>query len=277
MAPPFDVGPRFSLFASRSRAWALSAALASAAWAAAACSGDESVAPDATGEDAGVDAAPARPDTFCFTRPALEFCEDFDERPVPGAFAAKVEAGGGVLTIDDVEPASAPSSLLASIAAAPAGTPEGAARLEQTFSSGIKYRVFAQMKEQGRSSGGADASVYVAGLGFVGHDYEVGIGTDGTGAWFAYERAAGGAVQRFPATLPLPAGKWVSVRLDVDVTVEGEGTMLVRFGTDSVVESVAIHPPFAAAQPILLLGAWGATAPHTGWGFRFDNVTYQVD
>ncbi|MBX3185366.1 MAG: hypothetical protein KF819_00060 [Labilithrix sp.] len=239
-----------------------------------ACSSKEGAAP----ADAGAEGE-TRPDTFCFTRPVLQFCEDFDEGPLPARFETRSESGGA-LTVDTTTPASAPSSLLATVTAS--ATEIGRARLEKAFGSGTKYRVFVQMREEQRSAKAA-AAVRVLGLAFAAEPtYEVGVATNERGEWYGYERRrdeAGAETEgRFPASRALEGqGKWVSVRIDVDVNAAGAGIMTVRFGSDAVVDHVPIAPPFASAAPTMLLGLDAAGPPHDAWAFRYDNVTFQVD
>lgn len=228
--------------------------------------------------DAGSEAS-ARPDTFCFTRPALEFCEDFDEGPLPARFEALTQTSGK-MTVEASDPASAPNAGHVTIAAGQAAD----VVLQKTFAQGTKYRLFLQVREGARSANAArKSSVKVMALRFAGAgDYEIGIGTDESGAWFGYEsgKTGGDAAgpQTFAATRPVAASaKWVSVRLDVDVLADGSGTVLIRFGNDRVVDLAPIAPPFARAAPIVRLGAWDGAAANDGWDFRFDNVTFQVD
>lgn len=250
-----------------------------AAWIALALAGTACGSNDgggASAPDAG-EATDGGSSAFCATRPALEFCEDFDEGPLPARFSS-VDVVGGGLSINDADPASPPSSLLATVRAAASSV--GRARVVRAFSAGTKIRLFVQMREQQRSRR-AKASVNVLGVGVSGDDsYEVGIGTDETGAWYGYQRTrgpAGEVVARFPATGALAADRWVSVRIDIDIAAAGAATMTVRFGNDPVVDAVTIAPPALRVEPLVLLGLDRAEAPHDGWGFRYDNATFQID
>lgn len=243
-----------------------------------ACSSNDA-APGEPPSDAGTTPSDARRETFCATRPVLEFCEDFDVAPLPGGFTSRRE-NAGTLGVDGATSTSPPSSLLAVVPAS--ASVVGRAQITRTFSEGTKLRLFVQLHEQQRSRR-AKARVDVLAMGIAGDaTYELGIGTDESGAWYGYQRTRGAngapdTVATFPASGVLAADRWVSVRIDVDIIGAGAATMTVRFGNEAVVNAVKIAPPSASVSPEVRLGLDRAEPPHDGWGFRYDNVTFQVD
>lgn len=210
----------------------------------------------------------ARPgvDPFCATRPVLEFCEDFDEAALPGRFTEQ-RAEGATLALDETDPASPPHALRVTADGGPAtGIVAGA------FEAGSRYRLFFQLRIDALPAEG-EATIGAHAIDASGTSYRVGFGVDASGAPFLDE-VLGDEVTRTEGTAPLPLGRWVSVRLDVDLLGDGTGTATLRFGNDIVATTDALAPPADEAAPSVSLGL--VTTGGT-WVARFDNVTIEVD
>lgn len=218
-------------------------------------------------------------DPFCATRPKLEFCEDFDEGPLPGRFAES-DVHRASLSLDEGETASAPGALLAAVSGA-----EGErARLLRTFEPGHKLRLFLQIHvEFGAPASGA---VECMALEFASPSapgsYRVGLIADG-GAYRvrAMARVPGepDRVDAIAVAEALPVGEWTSVRFDVDWDEAGEGRLLLRFGDATAVDRAALAAPpgwVGAFASTVSLGL-ASEVPGSSWRVRYDNVAYQVD
>lgn len=193
---------------------------------------------DAPDDAAASSGATPGVDPFCATRPVLTFCEDFDERPLPGAFAASTVEGSATLAVDGEATASPPSSMLASIGVGP-----GTGTLHADFEPSRKLRFFGQLHIDALPAGGED--VRVASFSFETLDvpYEVGFGFDAGGKGFVYQARAGVEELRAETEVTLPAADFVSVRLNADFAEDGTGKLALRFGEDVVAESSALTPP----------------------------------
>jgi hypothetical protein len=239
------------------------ASLALAALGGAAC-GDDAAAQD----DAASSGAMPGVDPFCATRPVLTFCEDFDEAPLPGAFAAST-AEGAALSVEDDAAASPPSSLVVAMDGGPAtGT------LSADFEPSRKLRFFGQLRIDALP--GAGGEVRVASFSFESLDvpYEVGFGFDAGGAGFVYQARAGVEEVRAGGDVTLPDAPWVSVRLNADFAEDGTGALALRFGDDLVAQTGALTPPAADLGARCTVGLRGEGGP---WQVRFDNLTVETE
>lgn len=243
-------------------------ALGLAMLASAACGdGGETGAGGGSGATGSGGAAPGV-DPFCATRPVLEFCEDFDEAPLPGRFAETRE-DGAILTIDEVEPASPPASLLA----ATVGEAPGTAELVGTFEAGSRWRLFLQSRMDALPGEGVEAVLGTYAFEAPDGPYVVSYGVRGSGLWFVREER-GGTARDVEATVPVTLERWISVRLDVDLLEDGTGTATLRSGNDAVVTVDDLVPPTDEAAPTVRLGI---SSTGGAWAVRFDNVTVEVD
>jgi hypothetical protein len=219
---------------------------------------------------------------FCATRPALQFCEDFYDAPLPGHFGTMV--GEGAFAIDATVSRSLPRSL--KVTADPARGASIAARLEKSFPAGKKLRGFAIVRVGARASNDGGTLKLMA-MRFAladGGRYEISILTETNGAWSVHEERVGPgtppqpapAIESFPASRPLAPNEWTSIRFEVDFDGQGGGTLNVRVGADAAVEAVKLTPPTEPLAPTFVLGLDG-TAPATAWSVNFDTVTFSVD
>jgi len=231
-----------------------------------ACSGcGDDGAPDDAAASSG---ATPGVDPFCATRPVLGFCEDFDEAPLPGAFAEST-ADGATLAVDGAESASPPSSLLVAMqGGAASGT------LFADFEPSRKLRFFGQLHIDAVPEGSGD--VRVASFSYESLDvpYEVGFGFDASGKGFVYQARAGVEEVRAGGEVALPEKPWVSVRLNVDFAEDGTGKVALRFGEDVVAESAALTPPAAELGARATVGLRGDSGV---WQVRFDNLTVETE
>lgn len=207
-------------------------------------------------------------DPFCATRPVLEFCEDFDEAALPGRFGA-IREDGATLTIDEVDPASPPASLLA----ATDGEAPGTAALVGAFEAGSRWRLFLQSRLDVLPGEGVEAVLGTYTVESAEGPYAVSYGVRGSGLWFVREER-GGTARDVEATVPVTLGRWISVRLDVDLLEDGTGTATLRSGNDAVVTVDDLAPPTDEAAPTVRLGLASSGG---AWAVRFDNVTVEVD
>lgn len=193
-------------------------------------------------------------DTFCFSRPKLGFCEDFDAAELPGAFETMMTRGGQ-LVVDGVDSTTAPRSVtmesLVDGADVGLATPAGPA---------VTYKAFFQVRIEAAPATG---EVELFSLE-VGED-RFSLLTDAQGALFSTHGAT-----RWPSAR-MPTGDWASVRFDV-VTLGDATTLSVKIGDEIAINRKAIALS-AAQQPgrnaVGLLG--GAAA---GWKARFDTITF---
>lgn len=236
--------------------------LAAALLLASGCGNDD--APPA--DDGGTGGSPG-PDPFCFTRPKLEFCEDFDEEPLPGSFSEAIEDGCTLEVVSD-EAASPPGALFARCQ--DAGPARGL--LRQPFDGSDRLRWFGQVYVEALPEGqSAELGSFELG------SYRAGFGVDEAGHLFAFEDAGTGAV-RFESTSPLPVGRWLSLRWDVNLDEEGGTTSgLLRLGNDPVVDTEDLAPPddVLSAPLAVTVGLEGATGG--GWAIGYDNITVDAE
>ncbi len=226
--------------------------------------------------DAGVEGGAIAPEPFCGSRPNLDFCEDFDEASLPGRFTEKTELGGA-LSLDETTWASASRSLLVT---ATAGTAETRVVLSKAFAAGKKLRLFGQVYvDKGGEPSTTLTEVYALSFTQSSVTYRLGIAVSGAGEWSAFEEGASGtpAASTFTASSAVPNKQWTSLRLDVDFEAAEKGTLSVKIGSDTVVEKVALHPPFITAGPTLSIGLRTATPVASEWRVRFDTINFQID
>ncbi len=215
--------------------------------------------------------APAGPvetiDPFCASRPKLQFCEDFDTAELPSQFAEKTETAAK-LQLDTRDPESPPRILFAE---AYVGAPR--AILSRTFDTpGKKFKLFFQAKKLGAAA--PDQSVEIAALEYPAIAYRVSVELK-NGLPTVFETVGGAAPKALSGVIPFPED-WVSFRFDIVFEEDGSGTATVRFGTEVAVEA-PLMPPAEAASPTLSLGIAASKPGPAGWGYFFDNVTFQVE
>ena len=195
-------------------------------------------------------------DPFCNTRPKIEFCEDFDVDPLPGAFEAQIADSGTMVTIDD-QSASLPNSLLIRV------NSEKSAILQHTFDMGGKLRLFGMIYVPELGTGEVKIASFSLG------DYHIGFGVYSDGTLWAFEND-----QRYMGSGSIPVGKWASFRWDVNRYDDGTGTAKLRFGNDFIIDTAELTTPLEMTQvPKVMIGLSEATGP---WEAYFDNINVSV-
>ncbi len=203
--------------------------------------------------DAG-DAGTTVTNTFCFGRPKLEFCEDFDGAPLPGAFATAHNLGGQA-RLDDSAFTTMPRSVVMQTteenAVVTLSAPGTDAR--QTFKTFVQLRV-----DEKPTTGAAE----VLSIGNGAHHYSLWLDANEALSVVADGQALGETT--------LSSGNWNSVRLDV---LHDGGTRYINFtvGSTPVVSREPIPDAGALPSATFTLGLADAGA---GWQARFDTVTF---
>ncbi len=211
-----------------------------------------------SGPDAG-DAGPAiQPTpTFCFGRPKLEFCEDFDGDPLPGAFDTAVNTGGAA-NIDEAASTSAPRSV------SMRSTGDGAqVTLSKQVTGEMTFKTFLQLRVDAKPASGA---VEVLSLGGQADHY---------GVWLsATDELSVVADGQTLGSMQMPSSDWLAVRLDVG---HDGGTRYVSFklGDATVVNRQPVLAAPSLSSPTFTVGL-GADAG-AGWNVRFDTITFIYD
>lgn len=209
-----------------------------------------------SGPDAG-DAGPTvpPPERFCFGRPKVEFCEDFDEHELPGAFDSAVSSGG-VATIDD-SAFTTPSKSVAMQSSA-----DGAqVTLSKQVTGETTLKTFVQLRVDGKPAAGA---VEVLSLGDATQHYAVFLNAQSEVSVVADGQTLG------TGALPT-ADDWNSVRLDVG---HDGGTRFVTFkvGDATIVNREPVFSAPSLPSPTFTIGL-GPDAG-AGWNVRFDTITF---
>lgn len=209
--------------------------------------------------DAGND-APLTTDPFCKGRPLLPFCEDFDDRAIPGAFA---EAAGdqALLKIADDPTAPSPPKVL-SISSTGAGsvwlrTP----RAPRSAKANAFFRVRIEK---------LDADVDLGAFAEEGgHRFSMVVTKDGTVGVRVVDPEAGGPVLRL-STVKIEPNTWASVRWDLRF-VEGNARTRLRVGAATAFDAEPIGLQGTDAVERLEVGAEAAGAV----AVSFDSVTFE--
>ncbi|MGV3623637.1 MAG: hypothetical protein ACO1OB_22650 [Archangium sp.] len=209
-----------------------------------------------TEADAGVDAGSTLPPvTFCFGRPKLEFCEDFDELALPGAFDQASNVGG-TATIEDGLWTTEPKAVVMRT------TADGAkVTLGKTVTGQSTFKTFLQLHVDEKPAGG---SVELFSISRPDEHYAVWLNAQSELSVTAHGEQLG--------TLALPASEWNSVRLDVG---HDGGTRFLSFKIGDAI--VVDRKPLLDAgsslpSPTFTIGL-GPDAG-AGWGVRFDTITF---
>lgn len=227
----------------------LSVAVGGAFAALGACSSTEASS-DAGTVDAG-DGGARGVDPFCRTRPRLSFCEDFDEKPLPGAFDA-IEGDGTLFSLEARK--DAPSEPNVAVLTPKEGSTD--ARFVTLAKEGIKYNVFFLVRPEP-----GHGRVDLAGLEDGAYKLVIGIGADDT--WYVEETTIaedGGTTPTtrvLAPTVKLDTSDLAAVRLDVYVDGPGKGHMRFRSGDDVLYETEPLVFPNGKATltPKVFVGA----------------------
>ncbi len=228
--------------------------------------------PEGDSVDGPIDEQPPPPDPFCFTRPALDFCADFDEAALPAPFTTQ-DIVGGTLTLDDSDVSSPAFALRATLDAAGAGVQ--AAQVSQAFDDErLRFKLFMKLRvdELPTSASGPDSGrAEVLAVFFPEHDYRTGLQVDAAGVWSAFEQRGADRIT-VPASQALPLGEWKSVRFDVEFKDVDTGNVKVHFGSARVVDSDTFTPPAELAKSGLAIGPRGDGM--AGLSLRYDDITW---
>lgn len=191
--------------------------------------------------DGRVDGGARGVDPFCRTRPRLSFCEDFDEKPLPGAFDA-VEGDATLLSVESRK--DAPSEPHVAVLTPRAGSTD--ARFVTLAKEGIKYNLFF-LAQLFPGHGRVDLA------GVEDGAYKLVIGLDAKDIWYVEETRFDQDGGSSPTLLvretkvAVDPNDLTSVRLDVYVDGPGVGHMRFRSGDDVVCESEPLAFPSGKA------------------------------
>ena len=219
-----------------------------------ACSDDSTQGSPAS--DAGTDAPVTTTDPFCKGRPLLPFCEDFDERALPGAFA---EIGGDQASAKVAEDPTAPSPPKVL-------TVTGSAWLRTPFAPRTnKGNSFFRVRIEKQ-----DADVDIAAFTEqAGHRTTLVVTKDGTVGVRIVDLEAGGPALRM-STLKIAPNTWASVRWDVRF-VDGYARTRLRIGADTAFDAEPVGLLGSDFVERLEIGAESAGAVTVS----FDSVTFE--
>ncbi len=198
------------------------------------------------------------PPSFCFTRPKLQFCEDFDAQPLPAGFDGLIEEGGQ-WSVDEADATSLPRAALVTATGAGARV-----LLRKAFAPAEAYKTFLQFRVDASPASGEAELLAVELSPTARLTLKTNASDD---AWLSVNGDRLGETK-------LPRGEWVSVRLDVLRAGEdaGPGGRLVtlKLGEEAVLSR---HPlPSAGLEaPAVQVGLW--VDGEAGWSVRYDTVT----
>lgn len=219
--------------------------------------GLSALAAGCAGSDGGV-AADARVDPFCIGRPQLTFCEDFDDRELPGAFAEPVRSAGATIAIDS-DP-SAPSSARSVTFRLQAGASESAFLRTARQAPSTQAAVFFYVRVD---AFGADLDLALL-EDVSGHRIALQVARDGT------LRLASDSIHE--SSIKLVAGAWTAVRWDVRF-VDGVLAARLRIGSATAFSSEPLGLKGATIEPRFAIGAARADGP--AMRVSFDSVTFE--
>ena len=222
-----------------------------------ACSSESTQATSAP--DASTD-APITTDPFCKGRPLLPFCEDFDDRALPGAFAA-IGGDQALLKVADDRAAPSPPKILTIQRAGAASVWLRTPRAPRSAKANAFFRVRIEK---------LDADVDLGAFAEEGgHRFTMVVTKDGTVGVRVIDPEAGGPVLRM-STVKMETGAWASIRWDIRF-VEGSARTRLRVGSATAFDAEAIGLAGSDAAERLEVGA-EATGAVT---LSFDSVTFE--
>jgi hypothetical protein len=239
--------------------------------------------------DAG-DAAPIRPDAdggrFCASQPSRPtFCDDFDERPLPGPWSS-FTATGGSLKLDPSAFVTPPNSLLAQDAPLPFGQPlDTALQTQFALPTSPATIVLAFQMQPVQADPNAGAATVVAALDFTDvannrYTVQFALVQQGMGLSLRLEEQAGffdggGAYMSHPVPDPLNVGTWTPIGLTLNWTAPSSVRALVTFATAPEIE-VPLAMSVNATSLQLTIGSTFENEPSQGWKNRYDNVVLDI-
>lgn len=223
----------------------------------AACSSESTQTTSAP--DASTD-APITTDPFCKGRPLLPFCEDFDDRALPGAFA---EIGGDQTLLKVAEDSTAPSppKILTVSSTGAASVWLRTPRAARSAKANAFFRVRIEK---------LDADVDLGAFAEEGgHRFTFVVTKDGFVGVRVIDPEAGGPVLR-TSTVKMETGAWASIRWDIRF-VEGAARTRLRVGSATAFDAEPIGLSGSDAAERLEVGAEAAGAVT----LSFDSVTFE--
>jgi hypothetical protein len=220
----------------------------------AACSDGATTATPAA--DAGSD-APLTTDPFCKGRPLLPFCEDFDDKALPGAFA-EIAGDQSAVRIGDDPSAPSPPKVLH------VANPSQPVFLRTPFAArSAKANAFFRLRIEK-----IDAEVEVGAFAEQGgHRVAMVIAKDGSVGVRVVDAEAGGPVLLM-SSVKIDLGAWESVRWDIRF-VDGAARTRLRVGDATAFDAEPTGLIATDAVERLEVGASGAVT------LSFDSVTFE--
>jgi hypothetical protein len=222
--------------------------------------------------------------TFCDLHQALyQFCDDFDHRPLPSRFSA---SDGQFLYSTSSLPSSAPDDLLLYVPANNSGGTWGS-KLSQTFSTAA-HTVTMEFDFNPSSTNSTTSGVLFAAVDFTGSPtskYSVRLAYN-SGAPRLEESTIGtGINDLYHSNLTIPTDTWSRIQVTLtfiapDGGADGgplTGTETISINGTQVQEETLTPNPNFSQVPTLLIGGVFGTYPTTGWVFRYDNVTFNLN
>jgi len=245
--------------------------------------GAKADAPDATPVDAPSGAASG---PFCAKlSPRPLFCEDFDERGLPGPWSTFHQVGG-TLSIDNTSFVSAPSSLFARYGAMPIG-PELDDVLRVAFpvqnapaTTALELQVRPTIADPT-----PNAALVIAAVDFIdaaNNRYSVQftlVNKTGVLNVLLEEQSgfANGGTSYVPHAIPDPAplGQWTDLRLTIVASSATAAEAHVFFGAAHEID-VPLNVTVRATKVQLDVGSTYESQPSMGWGVFYDNVSFDT-
>ncbi len=214
--------------------------------------------------------------TWCERRDsggAIAFCADFDRVALPSGFGI---TEGSYLGLSSTTPSSPANSLY--LLVPPSGSVGTfSSKLTKNFSTTVsgttlEFDFYPELVNT-TSSG-----VLFAAVDFVGNasaKYSVRLAYN-QGVTRVEESYLGFPSDVFHSTTNLPVGEWSRIRLELGFPDDaGAGGTIALYVNNALIgtRDPLTPPANVDKRPSLLMGAVYGTLPHTGWLFRYDNVT----
>ncbi len=213
--------------------------------------------------------------TWCDGVEAGVFCADFDRAPLPAGFNS---SDGQFLLLTSTHASSTPNDLLVAIPSEGAGIVSS--KLSRGFSQRADNRAVLAFDFYPEVINETSSGMLIAALDFLGNGqakYSVRIAYN-QGANRVEESFLGSPPDIYHATFNLPEGVWSRVRVELSFGGDaGPSTLgvFVNGAQQGTLESLS-PPAGLDGRPALLVGGVYGTGPETGWAFRYDNVTLDV-
>jgi hypothetical protein len=225
--------------------------------------------------------------TFCGTvRPRPLFCEDFDDRPLPGLWTT-VHQVGGTLIVDNITFVSAPNSLFARNNALRGQALDNVLRALFPLQGTPTIVTLEFHLRPALADPTQDAAVVVAAVDFVNaandrYSVQFALVSSAGGLRLRLEEqsglASGGTAYVDHGLLPdaLAIGQWTDVLLTITLSGGAAGSAHVVFGATQEIDAslqVAVTP----TNLQLDIGSSFESEPSSGWNLLFDNVVFNAN